>query len=140
MGSMFGGSTKTPTPSYPTGFFNSGGTTYGTTTTSPYAPAQPIYMGALQSAQNLYNQGLPGMYSGQYLPNLSPQTTGMVQGSTNLFNSNIPQSLLAQGAQGVQGLATDTAPGHGGQRECRRSRRRRGRPAAPASTGSRRSR
>src|SRR6516162_6238286 len=111
MGSMFGGSTKTPTPSYPTGFFNSGGTTYGTTTTSPYAPAQPIYMGALQSAQGLYNQGLPGMYSGQYLPNLSPQTTGMVQGITNLFNSNIPQSLIAQGQQGVQGLATDTAPG-----------------------------
>jgi len=90
-------------------FFTGGGTS--TQTNAPWGPMQPFLLNAAGATQNLYNQGLPGMWSGQYLPDQSPQTTGAVQGITNITNSGVPQGVIQAGANAAQNLASGTSPG-----------------------------
>jgi hypothetical protein len=90
-------------------FFGGGGnkTTTSQSTTAPWAPMQPYDLGALQSAQDLYNKGPPQIWQGQYMAPQSAQTTGAVGGITDLTQSGILQNLIS----GAQGTAQNVASG-----------------------------
>lgn len=93
------------------GFFGGGGTSKSTTdsTVAPWGPVQPYLMGAMQSAQNLYNQGTPQLWSGPYMAPQSAQTQGAIQGITNLTNSGVPQQQIGN----AQNIAGNIAAGQG---------------------------
>jgi hypothetical protein len=90
-------------------FFGGGGnkTTTSQSTTAPWAPMQPYLLGAAQSAQDLYNKGVPQIWQGPYMAPQSAQTTGAVGGVTDLTNSGLLQNLIL----GSQGAAAKVASG-----------------------------
>lgn len=115
MGRFFGGG-GSPAPvsqTQPAGTYVPAGTQQQTTatTSAPWGPAQPFLLGALQSAQDLYKQGIPQMYGGSYLPAQSPQTQGYVQGVTDITQSGAPQQLIGQGQQVAGNIAGGSTVG-----------------------------
>jgi hypothetical protein len=78
-------------------------TTTQSTSVQPWQTAQPYLTGMYQSAQNLYQQGLPASWTGSVNAPYSPQTQqaqGMVQ---NLANQGTPQ--LNNALNSVGGIA-----------------------------------
>lgn len=106
-----GGSPAPVSQNQPAGTYVPAGTQQTQTTTAPWGPAQPFLLGAMQSAQNLYNQGIPGMYGGPYLPAQSPQTQGAIQGITGITQSGVPQQLIGQGQQVAGNIAGGSTVG-----------------------------
>jgi hypothetical protein len=98
-----------------TGGGGAGGSQTTTTqqTQAPWGPMQPYLTGVMQSAQNLYNQGVPQLYSGQYLPSLSPWTTQGQGGIANLAGQ--PQNLIQQGQNITGQVASGANQGAGNQ-------------------------
>ena len=97
-------------------FFSGGGnkTTTSSQTNAPWQPVQGTLLSAMQSAQDLYNQGTPQIWSGQYLAPQSAQTQGAIGGITDLTNSGVLQNLISGARRAsAQGVAAGNNQGGG---------------------------